>query len=347
MSIAGPTTVRSLKVESDPAGSSGRVLIADDDVLYRKILQSWLEEWGYQVAVAENGARAWTILQQEHPPELLILDWVMPEVDGTELCRRVRARKGTLYEYILLVTGKNERQDVIKGLEAGADDYLTKPFDKNELRARLKVGKRILTLQHDLIRARENMRFHATHDALTGIWNRVTILESLHRELERASRSQSTTGILLLDLDHFKQVNDTYGHLTGDLVLKEVAQRINQAIRSYDLVARYGGEEFLIVLPGCDKDQIQECAERVRSAIASSPVIAYSSNISVTASIGAAVAIAGAATETDILTAADVALYQAKNSGRNRAVLHVSDGYQGALSHGSVDQQLTAGQGLL
>jgi diguanylate cyclase (GGDEF)-like protein len=348
MSIAESTAVQSFKVEPDPESSSGRVLIADDDVLYRKILQNWLEKWGYQVAVAENGARAWTILQQEHPPELLILDWVMPEIDGTELCRRVRARQGTLYEYILLVTAKDERQDVIKGLEAGADDYLTKPFDKSELRARLRVGKRILTLQHDLIRARENMRFHATHDALTGIWNRGTVLESLHRELERAARFQSTTGILLLDLDHFKQVNDTYGHLTGDIVLKEVAQRISQAVRSYDLVARYGGEEFLIVLPGCDKDQIQESAERIRSAIASAPVIVYSSEIPVTVSIGATVAIGGATTETDILTAADVALYQAKNSGRNRAVLQpVSDGYQGALSHGFVDQQLIAGQGLL
>jgi diguanylate cyclase (GGDEF)-like protein len=147
------------------------------------------------------------------------------------------------------------------------------------------------------------------------------VLDLLRRELERAVRSQSATGVLMLDLDHFKQVNDTYGHLTGDVVLKEVAQRISQAVRSYDLVARYGGEEFLIVLPGCDKDYIQECAERVRSAIASAPVIDSSSEIPVTVSIGAAVVTCSATTQKDVLTAADVALYQAKNSGRNRAVL--------------------------
>ncbi len=321
MSITERITVQSSETASEPESLCDRVLIADDDVMCRKILQSWLENWGYRVTVAENGARAWNILQQERPPELLILDWVMPEIDGTELCRRVRARQGTPYEYIMLVTARGEKHDVVKGLEAGADDYLTKPFDRNELRARLRVGKRILTLQHGLIQAREDLRFQATHDALTGIWNRGAILDLLRRELARAARSQSATGILMLDLDHFKQVNDTHGHLAGDVVLKEVAQRISQAVRSYDWVARYGGEEFLIVLPGCDKDQIYECAERVRSAIAGTPVINSSSEISVTVSIGAAVAIRGATTETDILATTDVALYQAKNSGRNRTVL--------------------------
>ena len=161
----------------------------------------------------------------------------------------------------------------MRGLDAGADDYLKKPLDRNELLARLRAGERILTLQRDLIQAREDLRFQATHDALTGILNRRTILDLLHRELARAARSKASPGILMLDLDHFKQVNDTYGHLTGDVVLKEVARRISQAVRSYDLVARYGGEEFLIVLPSCNEDQIQDCAERVRSAIACAPVI--------------------------------------------------------------------------
>jgi diguanylate cyclase (GGDEF)-like protein len=301
--------------------SCDRVLIAEDDAMSRKILQSWLENWGYRVTVAENGAIAWDILQREHPPELLILDWVMPEIDGMELCRRIRDRQHSPYQYILLVTARDEKEDVVRGLDAGADDYLTKPLDRNELLARLRAGERILTLQRDLIQAREDLRFQATHDALTGIWNRGTILELLHRELERAVRTHSTTGFLMLDLDHFKQVNDNYGHLTGDIVLKDVAQRIRQAVRSYDLVGRYGGEEFLIVLPGCDEDHILECAERVRSAIAIVPVIVHNSEIPVTASIGATVAIRGATAETDILAAADVALYQAKNNGRNQAVL--------------------------
>jgi diguanylate cyclase (GGDEF)-like protein len=319
MSIAKRTTLQSF--EAEPINSCRRVLIAEDDVMSRKILQSWLEKWGYRVTVAENGAIAWAILQQEHLPELLILDWVMPEIDGMELCRRIRDRQHSPYQYILLVTARDAQQDVVRGLDAGADDYLKKPLDRNELRARLRVGERILTLQNDLIQAREGLRFQATHDALTGIFNRGTILELLHRELVRAARSQNPTGVLMLDLDHFKQVNDTYGHLIGDVVLKEVAQRISQAVRSYDLVARYGGEEFLIVLPSCSCDQIQDCAERVRSAIASVPVIVHHSGIPVTVSIGATVATRGATAETDVLAAADVALYQAKSSGRNRTVL--------------------------
>lgn len=300
--------------------SSNRILIADDDAVSRKILRSWLENWGYEVTTAEDGAAAWKILQQERPPELLILDWVMPIIDGMELCRRIRDRPQGTYPYILLATSRNEKQDVVKGLNAGADDYLTKPLDRNELQARLKVGKRILTLQRGLIQAREELRFQATHDALTGILNRGTILDLLHRELERAIRSKSTTGVMMLDLDHFKRVNDTYGHLAGDVVLKEVARCMSQAVRAYDLVARYGGEEFLIVLPGCDKDQLQECAERIRSSIANTPVIS-GSELFITVSIGAVVAVLGTATQTEILAAADAALYEAKDSGRNRTVL--------------------------
>jgi len=136
------------------------VLVAEDDAMFRRILQSWLESWGFWVVLAEDGVKAWEILQQKQPPELLILDWMMPGIDGTELCRRIRARHQELYQYILLATSKDEKQDVVQGFEAGADDYLTKPFNRNELRARLRVGRRILTLQKDLIRAREDLRFH-------------------------------------------------------------------------------------------------------------------------------------------------------------------------------------------
>jgi two-component system cell cycle response regulator len=321
MSINEREAGHSFDPESESGSLWNKVLIAEDDAMSRRILQSWLESWGYDVTVAEDGATAWTILQRGSPPELLILDWVMPKIDGIELCRRIRESKHGPYQYILLVTANDKKQDIVKGLKAGADDYLTKPIDRNELQARLSVGKRILSLQDGLIQTREALRFQATHDALTGIWNRGTILEMLHRELKRAARSGSATGVLMLDLDHFKRVNDTYGHLTGDVVLKEAAQRISLAVRAYDLVARYGGEEFLIVLPGCDKEQIQECAERIRSAIAIAPVIDSSAEISITASIGAAVAICSTTTETEVITAADVALYQAKNGGRNRVVL--------------------------
>jgi len=289
--------------------------------MFRRILQSWLQNWGHEVLVAENGARAWDILEQEQPPELLILDWIMPEVDGTELCRRIRGQQRSRYQYILLVTGKNDRQDVVRGLDAGADDYLTKPFDRDELRARLRVGKRILALQDSLIHAREELRFQATHDVLTGLWNRGALMELLNHELDRSRRANAPTAVLMLDLDHFKQINDTYGHLAGDAVLKEAAQRLTRAIRYYDCAGRYGGEEFLVVLPGCDRGQTQNTAERIRSEIGGSPVLAAGAKISFTASIGATVAVGGSGSPAEILAAADTALYEAKNAGRDRTVL--------------------------
>jgi len=317
MSVDTTVTEHSLAPVTD--GSCGRVLIADDDAMSRRILQSWLEGWGYQVVVAEDGDRAWSILQQEHAPALLILDWVMPGIDGIELCRRIRERQKVAYQYILLATGKDAKEDVVKGLDAGADDYLTKPFERNELRARLRVGLRILTLQEGLINARDELRFQATHDVLTGIWNRGAVLDFLHRECERAARTQSPTAILMLDLDHFKKINDTHGHLAGDEVLRVVAARISQHVRSYDVVGRYGGEEFLIVLPGCDKNEIERSADRIRLAIGNEPIVTATSELSVTASIGAALLPPdGAASENQILLEVDQALYLAKNNGRNR-----------------------------
>jgi diguanylate cyclase (GGDEF)-like protein len=246
---------------------------------------------------------------------------MMPEMNGLELCRKVREQKRVPYQYILLATAKDAKRDLVRGLEAGADDDLTKPFDKSELQARLRACNRILTLQDDQIQAHEQLRFQAAHDPLTGTWNRGAIMETLHRELERAARTESAVGILLLDVDHFKTVNDTHGHLTGDGVLREVTQRIIKAARAYDSVGRYGGEEFLIVLPGCSSGQIQQSGERIRSAVDSGPILVNGSEISVTVSIGAAVAVRGTTSETEMLAAADAALYRAKEIGRNRIIV--------------------------
>jgi diguanylate cyclase (GGDEF)-like protein len=241
-------------------------------------------------------------------------------LNGIDLCRLVRERASSPYQYILLVTAKDDKQDLIRGLEAGADDYLSKPFNRDELRARLRTGRRILTLQDEQLKAREELRLQATHDGLTGTWNRNAILDLLHREYELAARSGKTIGVIMIDVDHFKQVNDTYGHLAGDHVLMEAARRMQQAVRSYDLVGRYGGEEFLVVSPDCDRDQIQVCAERIRLAMDDQPVLAIGSRIAITVSAGTAILNPRLNTEKDALAAADTALYRAKSGGRNQVV---------------------------
>jgi len=308
------------------------ILVADDDPLFRRLLEKYLQTWGYHVMTAADGTQAWQILQmKESSPDLLILDWLMPGVDGLELCQRVRAQPRESYQYILLVSGRDDKQDVIRGLDAGADDYLTKPLDTAELRARLRTGNRILSLQRDLIRAHEELRFQVTHDTLTGLWSRRAALDLLARELQRSSRSETSTGVLMIDLDHFKNVNDSYGHLVGDAVLKEVAARIARAVRSYDFVGRYGGEEFLAVLSNCSSQDLRAVAGRACSVVAESPVVALSLEIPVTVSIGGVVS-SSRTPEFDLLSAADSALYEAKNAGRNRVVIGHFSVRQSALT---------------
>jgi diguanylate cyclase (GGDEF)-like protein len=186
--------------------------------------------------------------------------------------------------------------------------------------ARLGVGHRIVTLQNELIKSREQHREQAMKDGMTGLWNRTAFLELIQHELERAARSHGSTGLLLLDLDHFKRVNDTYGHLVGDIVLKETARRLKQAVRSYDFVGRYGGEEFLIGLPGCNGRQLHKRAEAIRLAVAHAPVLVGRTEIPITVSIGAVVGSTKRRTMSDLLAAADIALYKAKDSGRNCTV---------------------------
>ena len=276
---------------------------------------------------AEDGTQAWELLQRPNTADLLILDWIMPGVDGIELCRRIRAIQQDRYRYILLVSGKDDKQDVVSGLEAGADDYLTKPFDIRELRARVRAGTRILTLQHELIQAREALRFQATHDDLTGLWSRGTTLHLLKGELERGLRSRTPTGILMIDVDHFKRVNDTHGHLNGDMVLIEAARRIDRSVRIYDFVGRYGGEEFLVVLSNCTLEDLQKIAERARRAFADAPIMMHAGEVSVTVSVGGVMALSEVR-ELDLLSAADSALYEAKRTGRDRVVIGMCEGNQ-------------------
>ena len=297
------------------------ILIAEDDAVFRRILEAWLGKWGYAVTAASDGQQAWQILQKEDAPKLAVLDWMMPAMYGTELCRKIRAAGSTPYRYLLLLTAKTDKQDLIAGLEAGADDYLSKPFDANELRARLRVGRRILDLQEQLVKAQDALQFQATHDALTGLLNHGAIQDVLHRELQRAQRMQTALGLIMVDLDHFKQVNDSLGHLAGDEVLRSVGQRLSSAVRVYDSVGRCGGEEFLILAPGCTPPELASQAERMRVLIAGEPFRTRAGEIRLTASFGVIGANLSAKDNVDreeLLRAADAALYQAKAKGRNR-----------------------------
>src|ERR1700691_5715528 len=199
-----------------------RVLIAEDDPVSCQLLKTLLIKWDYDVAVVTDGIAALKILEAEDTPRLAVLDWMMPGMEGVQICQRVREHRNRPYVYVLLLTARSEKRDLLRGLELGADDYLTKPFDSEELRARLLVGERILNLQDDLIAAREELRFRATHDALTGIANRAAVMDALRGELSRQVRDQRPCGVILVDIDHFKQVNDTHGHLIGDEVLQVV-----------------------------------------------------------------------------------------------------------------------------
>jgi len=307
-----------------------RILIAEDDPISLVLLQALLNQWGYEVIVTHDGNEAWQVLQADMAPRLAILDWEMPGMDGPALCHQVRERRGSPYTYIILLTARTKREDLIAGMEAGADDYVTKPFDAHELRVRLRAGRRILDLQDALLEAQEVLRLQATQDPLTSLWNRGMIMELLGRELARAKRERSPLSVLMLDLDLFKIVNDTYGHMAGDLVLREAAQRMRGSVRAYDAVGRYGGEEFLIVSPGCPAAGAVTLAERIRKAVGEKPMNTSEALISITISAGAATAEyvdkrvassknVGEYTEAEnLVRAADDALYRAKRWGRNR-----------------------------
>jgi two-component system, cell cycle response regulator len=299
-----------------------RVLIADDEPVSRLILQALLVKWGYDVVSAEDGDAAWEMLKSPDAPRMALLDWMMPGQNGVDVCRALRRLRPEPYTYILLLTAKDAKESVVEGLESGADDYLTKPFNPQELKARIRVGLRLLDLEDNLVQAREAMRFKATHDTLTRVWNRGAILETLDREIWRSRREGPSLGVLIADVDHFKSVNDTYGHLAGDRVLQEIAKRMETGVRPYDAVGRYGGEEFLILLPGCNASETRDKAERLREAIVREPIETQSGALKVTMSIGGiATADWPDDTANQFLQMADSALYRAKEEGRNRAVM--------------------------
>ncbi len=300
-----------------------KILVADDDAVSSRLMERLLQRGGYEVVSVEDGRQALEIMLSPEAPRLALLDWMMPGLDGPSVCLEVRSHRERPYSYITLLTSKGAKEDLVAGLEAGADDYLTKPCYPEELRARLRTGERVLQLEDTLVHAREEMRFRATHDALTSLWNRGTILAHLNHEMQRAQREHTTLALLLCDIDHFKKINDVHGHLSGDVVLRGFAQQLLGGVRPGDAVGRYGGEEFLVILDDCGPEGLHGRADQLRQLVASCSFPGTLQGLSITISIGAMVVDEWALGQSPefILSQADAALYRAKKEGRNRVVI--------------------------
>jgi two-component system cell cycle response regulator len=301
------------------------VLVAEDNPVSRKLLEKALHKAGYEVVAFENGRAALNYLKETFCP-IVLTDWMMPEMDGLDLCRAIRKSEFQGYVFVILLTAKDSKNDIIEGLEAGADDYLTKPFNPAELMARLNTGKRILELERSLRKANEEIRQLSITDPLTGAYNRGYLNDFLPLELKRAIRYNRALSVILCDIDHFKRVNDTEGHQAGDMVLKHFAGQLLGSIRKdLDWVVRYGGEEFLIVLPETDLAGASRVAERIRKATALAQMHVLGKLIHITASFGVA-SIESAAQKGDLsdglIKRADDMLYMAKSGGRNRVRAH-------------------------
>ena len=296
-----------------------KLLIADDDVTSRSILTAVLTKRGFDVVVVEDGAAAWSVLQRADAPRLILLDWNMPGMEGVEICRRLRDNNVPDPPYVILLTARGNKSDIVSGLEAGANDYVAKPYDNEELLARIRVGQRMLEMQSNLMEARDALAHQATHDFLTGVFNRRAVLERLGQEISRAKRVNGSLSVGMFDIDHFKNINDAHGHQAGDEALIAFTRRIQSGLREYDCVGRYGGEEFLVIAPGTIGKDDESLYERLRAKIAEAEITTNAGAISLTVSVGVAPG-TGLSSVDALLATADAALYQAKAGGRNRVV---------------------------
>ena len=296
-----------------------KILIADDDLVSLRLLHTRLVEWGYKVTGVADGQKALQVLQGPDAPRPAVLDWVMPGMDGIEVCREVRRRPRKPYIYILMLTARGKKQDIVEGLEAGADDYLIKPYDPLELRARLRAARRILDLQEQLVSAHRLIESQMTLDPLTGVWTHNVILDLLKLQLALSSQSESPMALVVADIDHFQGINATFGPLAGDAVLREVARRIRGALRPPDSIGRSAGDEFIMVLPGCDTPTAANLAEKFRARVDRRDVDTSEAMILVSVSLGVVVTSPPQVLDLDTaVRLATEAVASAKANGRNR-----------------------------
>ncbi len=296
-----------------------KVLIAEDDMTSRIILDSVLKKWGFTPVLTCNGKEAWEVMQSKEAPRLAVLDWQMPEMNGIEVCQKIREIDTSDPPYLILLTSKDEKKDIVKGLQAGANDFISKPYDNKELQARINVGQRMVKLQFELGNAYRALKHEAMHDSLTSIFNRRAIIDLLEKEIARAKREKTGLCVGVCDLDYFKKVNDTYGHQIGDEVLIAFTQFVSDKLRLNDHVGRIGGEEFLIVASGYKDLQKDALFERLCEYVRKSEITTEKGSISITVSIGVA-RYKGVENVDGLVAAADTALYHAKKTGRDRVV---------------------------
>jgi len=301
-------------VPPPPKSQPLSVLVAEDNPVMQTVIKFMLSSWGYEPILTVNGSDAWEILGGTGAPRLALLDWMMPGVDGVELCRRVRAAAREPYTYLMLLSGRSDSADLVRAMDAGADDYLRKPFDAQELRVRLSAGRRIIQLQEQLVAAREELRAQTMRDSLTGLLNHAHILAAL----QDALRGDEPVSVLLADLDRFRQINDSFGHPAGDEVLREFCRRFRAALPPDAAVGRYGGEEFLAVLPGCGSSAARELAERVRDVVRTETFTAGAAAFPVSCSVGIACCENPYTSDAAaLLRQVDEALFWAKRECRN------------------------------
>lgn len=296
-----------------------KILIVEDEPTTSAALQILLVKSGYDVTVKENGTDALEYLNHDdNPAQLIVADWMMPEMDGVELCKRIRSDPALPYCFIIMLSTRTDSEDIVRGLDAGADDYLPKPYNPEELQSRLRAGTRILRLQQDLESANQRLRIMASTDGLTALLNRNAIMSVLNDELARAQRDGTNLAVVMADIDHFKKVNDVHGHIAGDHVLTEYANRISTGMRTYDSVGRYGGEEFMLIMPNIPEEAAKDVVERLRHDIEITHFSADGKNITMTSSFGIAW---GHPKEfgnaNDFIRIADAMLYLSKDEGRN------------------------------